>query len=277
VISLRISAAQAARAVGISVYALIVLLPIAWIALTAFKRQIDILLVRVTFTPTLANVEKLLFDPSSTFWLNLWNSVFIASATTAFVVFVCALAAFTLAGRNAPHWIGSALLALFLFFHIVPPITFLGSWFTLYRELGLYNTLTGLVLANAAVQLPIGLWLAVTYSRDVPRELIEAAEIDGCTRSQVFLHVFLPIVRTGLAATAMLVFIFVWSDFMINLNLGGTETRTIPVAITTYAQNEQVRYAEMAASSLLACIPSFLFLIFGQRYIIRGLLAGALK
>ena len=258
-------------------YSAFILLPFLWIAATAFKRQIDILTASFWFTPTLRNFERLLLSSDSTFLLNLANSAVSSLAATLVVLGVALLAAYSLVHLALPRWLPPLLLGVTLVFHIVPPITFVGSWYVLFRELGLYNTLTGLTIAYVAANLPLGLWLGVTYAREVPRELLEAAELDCRNQWQVFRRVFVPLMRNGLTAMGLLIFIFVWSDFLIALNLSAKATQTVPVAITTFAQNEQVRYAEMAASSLLAMAPALILLLLGQRYIVAGLLSGSAK
>jgi multiple sugar transport system permease protein len=263
--------------ITVALYAALIILPVVWIASTAFKRQIDILMARVTFKPTLANIEKLLFTGSPGFSSNFWNSAIVAIAATALVMLICALAAYALSAARLLRWLGPGLLGVCLLFSMIPPITFVGSWFSLFRDVGLNNTLTGLVIANVAMQLPLALWLSTTFAREVPGELLDAAEIDGCSASQRFRFVFLPLAKNGLTATAILVFLFIWNDFTIALTLSAQETRTIPVAITGFAQLEQVRYAEMAASSLLASLPALILLVIGQRFIVKGLLVGALK
>ena len=264
-------------AVTVVLYCAFILLPFFWIGITGFMRQIDVLMARLWFEPTMANFDKLLNAPDATFLHNLFNSVVTSIVSTALVLAIAVISAHCLVHKKLPRWLPALLLGLTLLFHIVPPVTFIGSWYVMFRQVGLFDTLTGLVLAYTATNLPVGLWLGVNYAREVPKELLEAAELDCLGPWQQFRHVFLPLMRNGLVAIGLLVFIFVWSDFMVALNLSARAAQTVPVAITSFAQNEQIRYAEMAASSLLAMLPALALLLLGQRHIVQGLLSGSVK
>lgn len=266
------------RGAVIILYAAIVLFPFLWLLSTAFKKQIDILLARFIFTPTLDTLHELLFDPSSMFSAYFINSVVITLATTAVIVVVTLLSAYALTTvRQLPVALGAILLGWCLLFNLLPAITFVGSWFNLFRQLGLYDTRIAIIIASIAAWLPMALWLGVTFARELPKELLDAATVDGCTHWQRFRYVFVPLIKSGMTATTILVLLFVWNDFPIALILSSEQARTLPVYITAFSQNEQIRYAEMASSSLLVSLPVLLLLIVGQRFIVKGLLSGAVK
>jgi multiple sugar transport system permease protein len=115
------------------------------------------------------------------------------------------------------------------------------------------------------------------FVREIPIELEEAAWIDGATAPQMFVRVILPLVLPGLAAAGILTFIFSWNEFAVALNLSQKATATVPVAIAKYAQEFEIKYTEMAAGALLSAIPAVLLLLLGQRHIVKGLTAGAVK
>jgi multiple sugar transport system permease protein len=162
-------------------------------------------------------------------------------------------------------------------FQMLPPVALAGAWFTMARSIGLDNTLTGLVLAHAALNLPMALWLLGIFVREVPRELEEAARIDGASTPVLLRHVVVPLLAPGLAATGVLLFVFSWNEFAAALNLTSKQTATIPVGIAKYAQGFEIQYTQMAASAALSIIPAVLLLLIGQRYIVKGLTAGAVK
>jgi len=162
-------------------------------------------------------------------------------------------------------------------FNAIPAITLVGAWYVGFRAIGLYNTYTAVVLAHATLNLPIGLWLMATFIREVPRELEEAARIDGCGTLQMLWRVVVPVVMPGIAATAILVFIHSWNEFVVALNLTARQTATVPVAIAKYAQENETKYTAMAAGAVLSVLPSLVLLFFAQRAIVRGLTAGAVK
>jgi multiple sugar transport system permease protein len=117
----------------------------------------------------------------------------------------------------------------------------------------------------------------LTFVREVPMEIEEAAHIDGIPTPVLFLRIILPLIKPGIVATAILTFIFSWNEFPVALDVTSSATATVPVAIAKYAQELQIKYGEMAAGAILSLIPAMIALLVGQRYIIRGLTAGALK
>ena len=260
-----------------------ILSPFAWITMNSAKRQIDIYEGTLRFTPTSRNYERLLFSKQSHFIRNVANSAVVATASTLAVMGVGTLAAYALTryawGRRfrAGAWLKGALLGWILLFHMIPAITLVGPWYLLFRELGLYNRLLGLVLTHVTLNLPMATWLMMSFIQDVPRELEEAAAIDGCRRVGAFLWVILPVVVPGLVATGVLAFIFSWNEFSVALNLTASPTATIPVAISTFAQQYEIQYGEMAAGTVLATVPAVLLMFAGQRFIVRGLMLGAFK
>ena len=193
------------------------------------------------------------------------------------ILVAATLGGYAIERMGTPRWLVHALLGWAVVFHMVPPITLVAAWFPLYRELGLDNTYAGLILGHVAVHLPMALWLMANFVRDVPVELEEAARIDGCSTPWLIWRIIVPLLAPGLAATAILMFIFSWNEFAVALNLTAKQTATIPVAIAKFAQGYEIKYGEMAATAALSLVPALLFLLFGQRYIVKGLTTGAVK
>jgi multiple sugar transport system permease protein len=257
--------------------AALVLIPFVWIIAAAFKSQISLLLGEVFFTPTLASFREVLFSRSTEFMSNTFNSLVVAAGSTLVILVAATLGGYAIERLGTPRWAVHTMLGWAVVFHMVPPITLVAAWFPLYREIGLDNTYLGLVLAHVAVHLPMALWLMTNFVRDVPIELEEAARIDGCSTPFLIWRIVVPLVAPGLAATAILMFIFSWNEFAVALNLTAKQTATIPVAIAKFAQGYEIKYGEMAATAALSLVPALAFLLFGQRYIVKGLTAGAVK
>ncbi|MBI3514197.1 MAG: carbohydrate ABC transporter permease [Proteobacteria bacterium] len=255
----------------------IVLVPFLWVLTAAFKTQIALLSGVIWFNPVLRNFNEILFSKTSDYIQDFLNSLLVASASTVIVLVVATLAAYSISRLAWPRWVIHGLLLWAVLFHMIPPITMVGTWYVMFRSVGLDNTHLGLILAHIALNLPIGLWLLTIFVREVPRELEEAAFIDGASTPVVIWRVVVPLIRPGLAAAGILVFIFSWNEFAVALNLTAKQTATVPVAIAKYAQEFEIRYTEMAASAVLSIIPAFILLLVGQRAIVRGLTAGALK
>ena len=259
------------------VVACFVLVPFIWIIAAGFKTQISLLQGEIFFTPNLASYKEVLFSKTTEFFSNAFNSLVIASISTLLILVAATLGGYAMERMDTPRWVVHTLLGWSIIFHMIPPITLVAAWFPLYRELGLDNTYTGMVLAHMALHLPMALWLMANFIRDVPMELEEAARIDGCSTPYLIWKIIVPLVAPGLAATAILMFIFSWNEFAVALNMTAKQTATVPVAIAKFAQGYEIKYGEMAATAALALIPALLFLLLGQRFIVKGLTTGALK
>jgi len=257
--------------------ALLILVPFFWVASAAFKRRIDLLVGKIVFEPVLSNFEELFFSRGSDFGLNFLNSVIVGVSSTLIVLLLASMTAYTMHRFAWPRWVTPVLFLWVVFFHMIPGIVIVSAWFVLFQWAGLLHTYPGLILAHVTHNLPIGLFLMSAFVREVPRELEEAAQVDGCGPAGVFFRIVLPVVLPGLAATAIIVFIFSWNEFPIALNLTNRATQTVPVAIAKFAQEFEIRYGEMAAGALLSALPALLLLLVGQRLIVRGLTAGALR
>jgi multiple sugar transport system permease protein len=257
--------------------ALVVILPVVWIAFAAFKTQIALLRGDLVFTPYLGNFEELLFSKASDYPANFLSSALVASVSTAVVLFIATLAAYSMYRLRWPGWVPASVLMGSLVFHMIPPITLVGPWYVMFRSIGWDNTYTALVLTHVALNLPIGIAVMSVFVRDIPIEIEESARLDGSSTPQMLRHIIFPLVRPGLAATGILVFVFSWNEFAVALNLTSRQTATVPVAIAKFAQEYEIKNGVMAAGALLSIIPAVLLLLFAQRHIVKGLTAGTGK
>jgi multiple sugar transport system permease protein len=257
--------------------ALVVLVPFAWVIAAGFRTQISLLMGQFLFEPNLHAFRDVLFSKTSDFLLNFRNSLIVGLSSTVLCVVIGTLAAWSLHRMRWPGWVVHGFLGWALVFQMIPPIALAGAWFTMFREVGLGNTMLGLVLAHTTLNLPMAIWLMGAFVRDVPEELVEAARMDGASTGTLLARVVVPIVTPGLAATAVLVFVFSWNEFAVALNLTMKQTATVPVAIAKFAQDFEIQYTQMAASAALSIIPALILLLLCQRYIVKGLTVGALK
>lgn len=257
--------------------AALIVLPFLWILMTSLKREIQIYAGSLWFAPTMQNFTDVLFSPRSDFPHNVRNSLIVAGVSTSVVLVVGTLAAYSLARLPWAPWISKLFLGWTLLFNMIPVLTIVGPWYLLFQRIGLYNTLTGLVLTHVTMNLPMSVWLMMAFFREVPPDLEEAARVDGCRRSQAFFKVVLPLVVPGLIATGVLAFVFSWNDFAIALNLTSREAATVPVGIAQFAQQYEVQYGQMAAASIISTVPALLLMLFGQRFVIQGLTMGSVK
>jgi multiple sugar transport system permease protein len=266
--------------IGYGVLALAILFivgPMAWIFLNSIKYQIAIYTGAWVFEPTLDNYVDVLFSRRSDLLANLINSLVVAAVSTIAVLVVGTLGAYALQRWYNGKLLARVLLGWLLVFHMIPVLTLVGPWYVFFQGLGLYNTLWALVLAHVTINLPMTMWIMLTFFNDVPHELHEAATIDGCGDFMTFRRIILPLVGPGLVSAGILSFVFSWNEFAVALNLTARDSATVPVAIARFAQQFEIQHAQMAASSMIAIIPALLLMAFGQRFVVRGLTIGAIK
>ena len=251
--------------------------PFAWILTASFKYQIAIYSGEWPFTPTLSNYVEVLFGRRSDFVGNVVNSLIIASVSTALVLVVGTLAAYSLHRFRWPAWVSAGFLGWTLVFHMIPVMTLIGPWYVAFRELGLYDTRIALILTHVTINLPMTVWLMRSFFGEVPPEIEEAARVDGCGAFEAFRRITLPLVIPGLIAAGVLAFIFSWNEFPVALSLTSRELATVPVAIARFAQQYEIQHSQMAAASIVSTIPAVILMALGQRFIVRGLTLGAVK
>lgn len=277
---------------------LLFMFPLFWWVLSSFKPYTAIFNttpIFFDFTPTLDNYRVTLAGASrvglavergggvgtvaggasSYFSIpSIVDSIIVAVGSTVLAVILATLAAYGLSRwemRGKQHFVFWVLAQ-----RMMPPIAVAIPIFFIFRDLGLRDTHLGLILAHTLINLPLAVLLMKSFLDDVPRELDEAAMIDGASRLAVFRMVTLPLVRGGLAATAVLCFVFSWTEFLLSLQLT-TSIRTIPVKISTFVTSTGTEWGFITALGSAALVPSFIFIMLVQRHLVRGLTLGSLK
>ena len=210
------------------------------------------------------------------FWTPMRNSLVVAGATTLFCVTVGALAAYALARLE---FRGKALiLGFILAVSMFPQISIVSPLYLLLREMRLINTYPGLIMPYMTFAMPLTVWLLVGYFRQLPKDLEEAALVDGASRLKAFTTIIIPLAMPGLATTAILAFIYCWNEFLFALSFTlGPERQTVPVAIALFRGEYQVPWGEILAASVLATAPVAAMVLLFQRRIVQGLTSGAVK
>jgi multiple sugar transport system permease protein len=243
-----------------------------WMVLTALKSQVDNTAMPPVwiFKPTLSNFEHVF--ASKSFGRFMLNSLIVGFGSTALGLLLGLPAAYSIA-RHRQRGLAMAIL----FARMAPFMSYLVPWFIMFRQFGLIDSYLGLTASHLVISLPLAVWLMIGFFEDIPQEIEEAAEIDGCSRPESFLYVALPIARNGIAATAVLSFIFSWNNFLFALILAGPTTRTVPVAVFSFLSYEQVDWGGLAAASTIITLPVLLFIFVIHKQIVRGLTFGAVK
>ncbi|MCS6870032.1 MAG: carbohydrate ABC transporter permease [Anaerolineae bacterium] len=262
----------ALRYAAIAFVLFIFLAPFLWMLLSSFKTQVDITNTRniLAFTPTLENYRNVFQQHE--FLRYLLNSFAVAALSTLFSLILGLPAAYAIA-RFRLQWLGVILLTA----RIVPGITFLIPWYIIFSRLGLIGTLTPLILSHMLVGLPFIAWIMIAFYEDLPIELEEAAKIDGATPIGAFLRVALPLSMPGVITAGIVAFIFSWNNFMFSLVLADDRTRTLPIAIFNFLTYASVDWGGLMAAAVVITLPVLIITLFVQRYIVRGLIAGATK
>lgn len=257
---------------------LIILFPVFYIFLTSLKTFKDIISGSFIFTPSLTNYQEIFTGSRSNFLILTRNSLVTASAVAVLCGTIASFGAYSLSRFKWPRWLTLGITGWLLFVHMMPPIVYVTPYYLVTRTLGVYDTPIAVVVAHMVLNMPLAFVMMMNFFSEIPKELEEAALIDGCNRLQAFFRVLLPIVRPGLAAMAVLVFVFSWKEFLFALTLTTTTAgRTIPVGIANFVQEFNIRYGEMAAGSFFAMIPALILVLVAQRHIIKGLTVGAVK
>jgi multiple sugar transport system permease protein len=278
--STRMSASGRAAFLGWAMLGLalvVVVGPFLWIAVASFKQPIAILSGTWSFTPTLDNYADVLLSKRSDFLAGMRNSLIVATVSTAIVLVVGTLAAYSLHRFAWARWVTLGFLGWTLAFHMIPVLTLVGPWYLAFKQLGLYDTRLALILTHVSVNLPMAVWLMMSFFKDIPPEIEQAALVDGCHPLSAFWYVMLPLVVPGLIAAGVLAFVFSWNEFSIALNLVSQTNATVPVVVAKFAQDYEIQHGQMAAASILATIPALALMVFGQRFIVQGLTMGSVK
>jgi len=273
----------------------IFIFPIAWFALTSVKPISAVFnkdrVVVFDFEPTLENYRVTVLggrksDTDSSLLMGtsgegaydgrgaILSSLIIAISSTLLATSISLLAAYALSrqafrgSQGYMHWILSQ--------RFLPPIAIIIPLVFIFRDLGLRDTHLGIIIAHTLINIPIALLILKSFFDDVPVEVDQAAMIDGATRFQCFYLVVLPMVKGGIAATAVLCFIFSWTEFLLSLFLTNS-IRTIPVKITTFVTSTGSEWGYISALGTAAIIPGFIFILLVQNHLVRGLTMGAIK
>jgi multiple sugar transport system permease protein len=276
----------ASRSLRIAVILLalaLTLLPIFWMTVTSFKAQSEIFRFPPTLfplAPTWGNYAEILgsgLTTSIAFLRYFRNSLVVALGTVAATLLLATPASY--AFSRLPFRAKRGFIYFILISQMLPVVLILIPLYTALLRLKLLSSYVGLVLPYLMFTLPFSIWMLKGYFDTIPRELDEAAKVDGCTKMQAMLRVVLPNVKPGITATAIVTFIQAWDEFMISLTIMDKDAmRTLPVGIIqTFVGEFTIKWGQMMAASVVATIPVVLLFVFLSRYLIGGLVTGAVK
>lgn len=257
------------------------LFPLVWLVLLSLKSESEQISTYFRFTPTLANFGIVLSADSArltsvNFTDALLNSLFNCVGAV-LVSLVIGIPAAYAAGRWQYRGSNDVMFTI-LSFRFAPELMVIVPLFVIYNQIGLFDTTVGMIWVLQLVTMPLVVWILRSYFQDLPGELEQAALLDGYTRKRAFLMVALPLVRPGIAASALLAFIFAWNNYVFPLILTGSNHPPVTVAVTRFlGGGGQAFYSLTAAAAIIAALPPLLVALSIQRYLVRGLSFGAVK
>jgi trehalose/maltose transport system permease protein len=252
------------------------LFPYYWAIVSSTKQGAE--LYTTAFLPALnVSYYRMLFD-NPVFMGSLFNSVFVATATTVLSLALGIVSAYALGRMDFPQ--KRLVLMAILMISIFPQVAVLSGMFELINALGLYNRPSALVVTYLLSTVPFTTWILTTFIREFPRELEEAALIDGCSHLRILTRVLLPLMGPSLVSTGILAFILAWNEFLFALTFMLTdENKTVPVAIGLIGGTTRYEYpfGQIMAASVTVTLPLIIVVLIFQRRIVAGLTAGAVK
>ncbi|MGE3271704.1 MAG: carbohydrate ABC transporter permease [Chloroflexota bacterium] len=244
-----------------------------WMISVSFRTNIEATApIMIPRNPTLDGYRYVFSNPSNPFFKYIINSTIVALGCTLVAMLLGVPAAFSIA-----RWKQTGLALGILLARITPGLSFLVPWFITFRWFGMIDTHAALIISHLVVGLPIVVWVMIGFFEDVPRDLEDAALIDGCSIYGVLWRISIPLVKPGIVATAILSVIFSWNNFAFSVILAGPNTRTLPVAVFNLMSFEQFNWGSLAAAATVITLPVLVMALVMQRHIVSGLTFGAVK
>lgn len=262
---------------ALAVASLLVMLPVAWMFTVSIRPNGMIFTVPPRWVPAVLTLEayrRVLGSPATLRFF--FNSYVVAGTTTVASLALAMMAGYGFSRFRFPG--ASALRVFIIGTQMIPPIALVVPYFVVIAALGLYDSYTALIATYTSFALPFATLMMTSYFDTIPRDLEEAAMVDGCTRLGALRRILAPLTVPGVVATGAFAFLLAWNEFLFAVTLTQTTSmRTVPVGIALLMGEHAYQWNVMMALSLLASLPLFAVFVFVQRYLIAGLAAGAVK
>ena len=256
-------------------FVLLWLFPIYWIVLTSFKTPLIINEKTPVFffTPTTENYRHLFTEFN--FARPLWNSLVVTSISTVIVIILALLAAYALARMDVPG--GKNIAVWMLSLRFMPPIAIVIPFFLAWQRLGIIDTHLGLILVYVSFNLPFAVWMLRGFLVEVPRDLDEAAMLDGLGHVAILRRIIFPVIAPGVAVTAIFTFVFAFNEYLMALVLTSRNASTVPVTVAKFIQPYSILWGDVGAAATIQLVPILIVVFLLQRHIMRGMTLGAVK
>ena len=261
----------------VTVTAILILFPFYWMANTSLKKESEIFRVPPSVFPVNISLENYQFALFSTQLPRYFiNSLINVAGTVVISLFFASLAAYSISRfrfRGKAAYMGIILLT-----QLLPMTTLIVPLYISLGAMGLFNNRAALIMVYSAIQIPIGTWLMTSYFNTIPREIDEAARIDGCRNIMILFRIILPIAMPGLIAVGLNSAIFAWQELILAMTFNNIDAhRPLMAGVSAAIGRAGIRWGQINATGVIACIPIIIIFIFCQRYLVKGLTSGAVK
>ncbi len=253
--------------------ALALFFPIFWMTITAFKTEQQAYIPSIFFMPTLESFREVF--ARSNYFAFAWNSILISAGVTLVCLILAVPAAYSMA--FFPTQRTQKVLLWMLSTKMMPSVGVLVPIYLLWKNSGMLDTVSGLVIVYTLINLPIAVWMAFTYFNEIPRDILEAGRMDGAATWQEIVYLLMPMAVPGLVSTALLLIILSWNEAFWSINLSSSNAAPLTVFIASYSSPEGLFWAKLSAASLLAVAPVLILGWLSQKQLVRGLTFGAVK
>jgi multiple sugar transport system permease protein len=250
--------------------------PFLWQAITSVKPPADLTRLPPVFPSAISFDHYISVFRGHPFGRIILNSAVVSLTSTVMSVIIGSLSAFGLAKLRVKG--RGVIFAVVLSISLFPPVATVSPLYLMIRAAGLRDTWWALIVTYTTFTLPMSIWILSSFFREVPDEIYRAARVDGCGPLQIFYRIFLPLAAPGIFATAILVFIFSWNEFLYALTFTSTAaSRTIPVGIALFPGMHEMPWGDISAASVIVTLPLIILVLLFQKRIVEGLTAGAVK
>jgi multiple sugar transport system permease protein len=270
--------ANTAIKILIGALTILYLIPVYWIVVTSFKPETRAMTWPPQFIPSKVALDnyKVAFEMKSIFWY-MQNSLIISVGSVLVSMAVGGIAAYSFSQMKWRKKVKKNLLLWIVSLKIMPPIAVAIPLFLIFVSLKMIDTYAGLIYAYIFFNLPFVIWLLYGFFKELPREIVEAALIDGCSVARMFAKVIVPLTAPGLITVLLLTFMTSWNEFLFAVKLTAFNTRTLPVLISGFIIDRGLLWGQLCAVGTISVIPVIVVALFIQKYIVSGLTFGAVK
>ncbi len=268
---------QVARYAALLFTVILTVFPLAWLILTSIRSSSELFSVPVKIIPeemTWLQYVRVFEEYDTLSYL--WNTAFVSLMTVVCVIILAVPCAYAMSRFKLPGF--KVVITLLLIMRMIPAIAFAIPMFAVFASIGLLDSVWALVLAHTASKLPVAIWLLMGFIQDVPREIEEAAQVDGAGTMRTLVTIVTPMVLPGIGASAVITFLFTWNDLLLALTLTSSKSaQTLPVGLTTFVSQYGIDWGAMSAAGVLMIIPTLIFVWFAQGLLVKGLVTGAVR